>query len=189
MQSELLPAPIWPDFMLPFMRWMAVNQIADLLALVGVLGVFFTFVKALQSQRAAEAARQASIATRNSIGYVAVISDFATGIAILEEIKRFHASKVISPLLLDRYQALRKILITARISCLEPAKEARLTDVQLTTLQGAIANLAKSQEAVERAIAGKESPEFTRLNKGLSRDLDNLHEILVHLKSSAGGPA
>ena len=89
---------IWPDFMLPFMRWLAVNQISDLLSLLGVVGVLLTFAKVLQSTRAVEAARSAAEAARNSVQYVTVLADFATGIAILEEIKRFHRSQVLEPL-------------------------------------------------------------------------------------------
>lgn len=174
--------------MLPFLQWIEVNQIADLLALFGVGGVVLTFIKVLQSKRAAEAAKDAAIQTRIGIEYVAVLSDFAAGIAILEEIKRFHRSQVMEPLP-DRYAALRKILISARAVPRNHASEASLTEEQQTTLQGAIANLAKAEETVERAMADQQKPDFVRLNRSLSKDLDNLHAILVHLKSLAGGHA
>jgi hypothetical protein len=177
-------SPMWPDFMLPFLRWLAVNQIADLLSLLGVVGVLLTFIKVLKSTRAAEAAKLAAEAARSSVQYVTVLADFATGIAILEEIKRFHRSQVLEPLP-DRYAALRKLLIAVRTDRIG-AQKPSLSEPQRTTIQGAISNLAKAEEAVERALASKTKPDFVRLNKGLSKDLDSLHEILVHLKSLAG---
>jgi len=181
-------APDWPDFMLPIMKWMATNQINDTVAVVSILvtigGFVVTILKLRKSQRAAEAAKDAAMRTQKNMEYVSAITDFAAAIEILDEIKRFHRNRVTQPLP-DRYSALRKILNTARAGRGELG--TGLTDAHKAIVQDALVNLAKAEEAVDRAVASNHAPDFVRLNRILTRDLDQLQEILVYLKSQAGG--
>ena len=180
----------WPQWLVPVLGWMATNQIGDVAALVGIVvsvsGFIITILKLIKSQRAAEAAATAANETRKSMEYVTALTDLASGIAIMEEIRRFHRAGVIQPLP-DRYAELRKILIVARAWRGDLVGSSGLSVEQKATIQSALANLSKAEESVERSNAKQEPVDFVRLNKILSKDLDQLHEILVHLKSLAGG--
>lgn len=180
---------LWPEWLALALQWMDGNHIGDVAGVLGILisvaGFAVTVLKLRKAQSAAEAARDAATNTRRSLAYAAVLADFASGVAIFEEIGRFHQSRIVEPLP-DRYAALRKILIVARASS-DALEGQSLTDEQKTILQSALVNIASAQEVVNRAIAKEVAPDFPRLIRLFSKDLDGLYELLVHLKSLSWG--
>jgi hypothetical protein len=169
---------------------LAANQIGDLTAFIGIFvtigGFVLTLVRLSQSKRAAEAATKAANEARQSIAYVATISDFSAAIAILEEIKRFHRGGVLGPLP-DRYSTLRKLLIGVSSSRNDLVGAEGLSEDQREIIQRALVNLSGAESAVERSMHNGTALDFPRLNRLLSKDLDQLETLLVHLKSLAGG--
>jgi len=71
---------------------------------------------------------------------------FAAGIAIMEEIKRFHRARLQDGLP-DRYTALRKILIAVRAGRIG---QTSLSEEQRSFIQTALVNLADAEHLVER---------------------------------------
>jgi hypothetical protein len=165
---------------------MANNHIGDITGVLGIVisvgGFVITILQLIKSKRAAEAAREAATAARDSLGYVGTVADLSAGIAIMEEIKRFQRTGPHHPLP-DRYAALRKILSAARAG---RRTASNLSEDQKVFIQTALVNLAKAEEAVERKLASGGTVDFPKLNRILSRDVDQLQELLVHLQSLAG---
>lgn len=105
------------------------------------------------------------------------VADFSATIALMDEIKRLHRAGQLD-MLPDRYAALRKALIGIRK--LSPS----LDDEQDKVLQGAITTLSTTENAIEKAIASRSSPDFVRLNRLFSREIDDLHAVLVDLRTA-----
>jgi len=127
-----------------------------------------------RSRSAAERAETAGNEARRVMRSHQTISDFAAAIAIMEEIKRLHRMGQIEPLL-DRYGVLRKALIGVRK--LSPA----LSETMDISIQSAITTLAIMEDVIERARAERYSPDFVRLNRLLSIDIDDLHAVLIDI--------
>jgi hypothetical protein len=165
---------------------MAANQVGDVTGILGIVislgGFVVTLVQLNKSKKAAEAAKQAANVARASIFHVGAVADLASGIAIMDEIKRFQRHGPHHPLP-DRYAALRKILSAVRAG--RPDLPA-LREDQKSLIQTALVNLAKAEEIVEKALSKSQPVDFPRLNRALSKDVDQLQELLVQLQSSAG---
>jgi hypothetical protein len=95
----------------------------------------------------------------------------------MEEIKRLHRAGQLE-MLPDRYAALRKALIGIRR--LSPS----LDDDQDKVLQGAITTLSTTEHVIERAIATGPAPDFVKLNRLFSREIDGLHAVLIDIKGA-----
>ena len=107
------------------------------------------------------------------------VSEFSAAIAIMEEIKRLHRVGQVD-MLLDRYATLRKVLIGVRK--LSPSINEDM-DVRI---QSAITTLATMEDHVEKSRSEGSSPNFVRLNRLLSRDIDELHAVLVDMTDAGG---
>ena len=105
------------------------------------------------------------------------MAEFSSAITLMEEIKRLHRSKQLE-MLPDRYAALRKVLIGVRR--LSPA----IREPHAVILQTAITTLATIEDTIEKSIHGGSDPDYVRLNRLLSRDIDVLHSVLIDLKAS-----
>jgi hypothetical protein len=130
-----------------------------------------------KSKNAAVAAQQAAQATRDSIRLYETIVDFSTAIAVLEEIKRLHRETGITSTLPDRYATIRKQLIVLRSS-----SGVELTDDQLAVIQNAVTNLSSMEGHIEKALANKGDFPVAKFNSLISRDIDNLVDVLTTLK-------
>jgi hypothetical protein len=106
------------------------------------------------------------------------VADFAAAIAIMEEIKRLHRTGQLD-VLLDRYAALRKVLIGVRK--LSPSVDETMEN----QIQSAITTLATMEDLIEKCRSDGTSPNFVRLNRLLSRDIDALHSVLVDMTAIA----
>jgi hypothetical protein len=99
------------------LNWITENHIGDLASLAGVIISFIGFVVTVwnvrRSKSAAERAEVAANEARRVIRFYETVSEFSAAIAIMEELKRLHRLGA-TDVLLDRYAALRKALITVR---------------------------------------------------------------------------
>jgi hypothetical protein len=166
-------------------KWIAENHIANLASIAGVVisitGFVVTVWNVRRSKSAAERAEAAADQTRRMIRGYETVSEFSAAIAIMEEIKRLHRVGQVD-MLLDRYATLRKVLIGVRK--LSPSISENM-DVKI---QSAVTTLATMEDYVEKSRSEGSSPNFVRLNRLLSRDIDDLHAILVDM-TAAGGRA
>jgi len=113
---------MWSTFLL----WLRDNQIGDLTGVVGLVLSLFGFAATLigvsRSKTAAERAEQAARSTRESIRHFETVVDFSGVIAMLEDIKRGHRQEQ-WPQLLDRYAAIRKVLVTLKATNVDLSAE------------------------------------------------------------------
>lgn len=166
------------------MRWLTDYHIGDLASIAGVaisiIGFFVTVLNVRRSKSAAERAENAANEARRMIRDYETLSDFSAAIAIMEEIKRLHRFGQADPLL-DRYAALRKVLTEVRK--MSPSVNSNMDEI----IQSAVTTLAAMEDQVERARALGTMPDFVRLNRALSREIDQLHAVFVEMKLSDGG--
>jgi hypothetical protein len=109
-----------------------------------------------------------------------VVAEISTAIAAMEEIRRLHRDAA-WPVLPDRYNALRKSLISIRRSGID------LSEEQQTLLQAAIKFLADIERRVDGALEQGQPPErFARWNQATSTHIMELHGLLMELKLRAG---
>lgn len=154
-------------------------HVGDLASIAGVAisiaGFVITVWNVRRSKSAAERAEAAANAARRMVRDYETLSDFSAAIAIMEEIKRLHRFQQVDPLL-DRYAALRKVLTEVRK--MSPAVNSRMDQ----TMQSAITTLAAMEDQIERARVSGAVPDFVRLNRALSREIDELHAVFVEMK-------
>src|SRR6266849_960441 len=102
---------------MPIAEWLTIYHIGDLASIVGVaisvIGFIVTVWNVRRSKSAAERAEAAANEARSLVRGYQTIADFSAAIAIMEEIKRLHRTGQLD-MLLDRYAALRKVLIGVR---------------------------------------------------------------------------
>lgn len=165
---------------MPPLQWIVDNHIGDLARIAGVLisiiGFVATLINVWWSRSAAERAEIAANEARRMIRTFETIADFSATITLMEEIKRLHRANQLE-MLPDRYAALRKALIGIRR--LSPD----LDDRQDRILQSAITTLSTTEDTIEKSIADGSAPNFVRLNRILSRDIDDLHAVLIEVRS------
>ena len=163
--------------------WIGANHVGDLASVAGVaisiIGFFVTVWNVRRSKSAAERAEVAANEARRLVRSYETVADFSAAITIMEEIKRLHRTGELD-MLLDRYAALRKVLIgVSRVSPLIDPEQSRKIQSAITTL-GTLENL------IEGCRANQSPPDFVRLNRLLSRDIDNLHAVLVDMQIAGG---
>jgi hypothetical protein len=163
---------------MPFLQWIADYRIGDLASIAGliisVIGFIATLWNVRRSRRAAERAEASANEARLLVRTYQSVADFSAAIAIMEEIKRLHRTGQ-ADMLLDRYAALRKVLVGVRRLSL------MIDDEKDQLIQSAIATLTSIEGVVERSRAEGTTPNFVRLNRLLSKEIDGLHSILVGL--------
>src|SRR4051794_34857305 len=165
---------------MPLMQWITENHVGDLASIAGVfitiVGFFLTLWNVWRSRSAAERAEIAANDARRMICSYETVAEFSSAITLMEEIKRLHRSRQLE-MLPDRYAALRKTLIGVRR--LAPS----IQDSQDTKLQTATTTLTTIEGAIEKSIHGGSHPDYARLNRLLSRDIDALHAVLIDIKA------
>jgi hypothetical protein len=168
---------------LSILQWLAENHVGDLASLAGVaisiVGFVVTIWNVRRSKSAAERAEAAANEARRLVRGYETVSEFSAAIAIMEEVKRLHRTGQID-MLLERYAALRKVLIGVRK--LSPS----IDDSMAMKIQNAIATLATMENLVEKSRSEILPPNFVRLNRLLSRDIDDLHSVLVDMQVAGG---
>ncbi|MCJ2091438.1 hypothetical protein MKK67_02780 [Methylobacterium sp. J-072] len=171
---------MWPTFL----AWLRDNQIGDLTGVIGLaislFGFAATLVGVYKSKTAAERAEQAARSTRESIRFFETVVDFSGVIAMLEDIKRGHRQEQWL-LLLDRYAAIRKVLVTLR------AANVDLSADQQSVIQSALANISIIERDVEAGLNDPSSLQSAHFNQIVSQDIDRLLTVLVEIKSAQTG--
>ncbi|MGA8551588.1 MAG: hypothetical protein WB678_15265 [Stellaceae bacterium] len=166
---------------MPILQWINENHVGDLASLAGVaisvVGFVVTVWNVQRSKSAAERAETAANEARRMIRGYETLSEFSAAIAIMEEVKRLHRTGQID-VLLDRYAALRKALIGVRK--LSPSIDENMD----TKIQSAVTTLATMEDVVEKSRSEGSLPNFVRLNRLLSRDIDDLHAVLVDMRTA-----
>ena len=164
-------------------QWLTDYHVGDLASITGVVisvvGFIITLWNVRRSKSAAERAEAAANEARLLMRGYQTVADFSAAIAIMEEIKRLHRTGQLD-VLLDRYAALRKVLIGVRR--LSPS----MNEAVENQLQSAITTLATMEDLVERSRSAGSAPNFVRLNRLISRDIDALHAVLIDMTASSG---
>jgi hypothetical protein len=165
-----------------FPQWLTDFRVGDLASVAGVaisvVGFVITVWNVRRSKSAAERAEAAANEARLLMRSYQSVAEFSAAITIMEEIKRLHRTGQLD-VLLDRYAALRKILIGARK--LSPSSD----DTMDNQIQSAITTLATMEDLVEKCRSEGITPNFVRLNRLLSRDIDTLQALLVEMTALA----
>jgi hypothetical protein len=166
--------------------WAHVGQIADVFSVIGLplalLGLRFAYREAKLAKTASEAATIAVQKFREDLSLSNSVADFTKALSITDEIKRLIRNTTFAPLP-DRLSEMRHILIAIR------ASDIGLTEVEQTTFQRAIMNFRRLEGRVDNIIASAQiPPNVSSLTQPICGDVDQLHEILTHLKSKIGAP-
>ena len=147
--------------------------------LVTILGFIVTIFTLLRTKTAAVAARQAAEGTRAQLSRVNTMAEFASEIAVMDEIKRLHRAGAWE-LVPDRYSVLRRQL--ASIQTLNPD----LTEEQKTILGGAVVQFRTMEHQVETARAANRVTELNlaRFNRTVTRQLDELDKVMLSIRQA-----
>lgn len=155
------------------------NAIAIVGFIVTVLGFWITIKTLMRTKTAAESARTAAEQTKEQVSRVNTITEFASAIAIMDEIKRLHRARAwyIVP---DRYSALRQLLASIQI------QNPDLTAEHKSILAGAIVQFRTMENVVETACLANPPREIDlpRLNKTVSKVLDNLNAVMTAIQQA-----
>jgi hypothetical protein len=106
--------------------WLDQTRAGDIASIVGLLIAMIGFAVTIRNVRASKAAalraEEAANQARSAIRFFDVVAEISTAIAAMEEIRRLHRDAA-WPILPDRYNALRKSLVTIRGSDLQLSEE------------------------------------------------------------------
>jgi hypothetical protein len=164
--------------------WIEQSRAGDIASVLGLLVALVGFAITIWNVRASKAAairaEKAANQARRAIRFFDVVAEISTAIAAMEEIRRLHRDAA-WPILPDRYNVLRKSLISIRRSGID------LSEEQQTLLQAAIKFLADIERRVDGALEQGQPPErFARWNQATSTHIMELHGLLMELKLRAG---
>jgi hypothetical protein len=164
--------------------WLDQTRAGDIASIVGLLIAVVGFAITIRNVRASRAAavraEEAANQARRAIRFFDVVAEISTAIAAMEEIRRLHRDAA-WPILPDRYNALRKSLITIRGS------DLALSEDQQARIQAAIVYLAELERMVEVSLEEDKTPSnVARWNALASGHILELHSLLLELKSRAG---
>lgn len=156
----------------------------DIASVVGVfislVGFAVTIWGVLRSKNAAQKAEEEVSKVRETILNLDTVMGFSEAITIMDEIKRLHRATAWA-ILLDRYSALKRILISIR------SANAEMSDDHKTAIQSAIQNFTDIEKKVERVLALQSNPpNVAKLNEIVSIQLDKLSEVLAAIRQEIG---
>jgi hypothetical protein len=156
----------------------------DIASVVGVgisiVGFIITIINVRRSKNAAQRAEEAALEVRKAISQADVIMELSVVVTTMEEIKRLHRASE-WPILLDRYAYLKRTLVSVRSSLMGLSEEYQ------AFLQSAIQHFSDIERRVERALAAKGTmPSISALNEIVSKQADNMNEILATIRQDIG---
>jgi hypothetical protein len=158
-----------------------VGSIASLIGVfVGIAGFAVTIAAVLRSQSAARQARDAAQQAYRSITTVDSVSELASAVSRLEDLKRLHRKQDWEGAL-ALYGVIRKSLVTVRAALVD------LEETDKETLQGAIMCLRNMEFAVERPQGSRKPLRPEALNQELVGVAEQLQTLVVTVKKHAGG--
>ena len=151
--------------------------------IVSVGGFSIAILQIGRTKRAAEAAQQAAIVTRDSLAQNLTIADLARASERITEIIRLHREHEWSRSL-DRYHDMRVMLADIR------ARHPSLTNEQRSTIQDVIAQLRTIESTVGEAVEVGEYPgDIQRHNTFLLGAQSTLDELASNLQQSVSSEA
>ena len=154
------------------------NFIVGVTALAVSLGGFAVAIWQIRKARsAAEAANRAATQARESLVHRLSIGDLARASSEIDRLKDLHRGQEWQRAL-DQYPRVRQTLVDVRVRVEEDAPDTA------TAFQGAIAQLAQMESAVERALPGP-GPALTAAT--LNRRLVSIQGTLDDLRSKLEG--
>ena len=154
------------------------NFIVGVTALAVSLGGFAIAIWQIRKAKsAAEAANRAATQARESLVHRLSIGDLARASSEIDRLKDLHRAGEWQRAL-DQYPRVRQTLVDVRTRVEEDAPETA------TAFQGAVAQLAQMESAVERALPG---PEPTLTAATLNRRLVSIQGTLDDLRSKLEG--
>jgi hypothetical protein len=164
-----------------FLVYGPAGNIASILGVViSLIGFFLTIRNVLKSKSAALAAEQAVQRVVEDVHRINVVSELSEAISIMGEIKRLHRENAWS-IMPDRYSHLRAALVDIK------TMGQNLSTRHKSSLQSAIVHFAEMEKQVEIALTTKQEPlDVASLNEIVSKQMDNLREILVQTQNDIG---
>ena len=155
-------------------HWGDVASVAGLVA--SIIGFILTIRVARHAEDAAQQANTAATAAKRSIMAANALVDFASAMAIMEEIRRLQREGAWR-ILPDRYAALKQALMALR------SEHPSLTDAQQTAIQASLMQVREIEQKVERALEQKADPSgVAKMNGVISGEIEKISEVLVSLK-------
>lgn len=149
--------------------------------IVSVMGFWFTIHGVRRARSAAEQANSAALSAKRSIMAANALVEFASAMAIMEEIRRLHRESAWK-ILPDRYSVLKRALLSLR------AEHPNLTAQQETTIQASIVNVRGLEQLVERALAANSEPaKVAKMNGILALEIEKISNVLISLKEEIKG--
>ncbi|OGG48862.1 MAG: hypothetical protein A3F84_28110 [Candidatus Handelsmanbacteria bacterium RIFCSPLOWO2_12_FULL_64_10] len=148
---------------------------------MSLIGFLLTIRQVRRARKATELAREEVSKARADIIRSHTLVDFSQAISLIQDIKRLHRTGEWPPLL-DRYSALRKILVAIK------ASTPRMPQESLHVVQESLQQLIVIEDEVERALHRKRTPSNpVRMNRIMSEQIDKLVELLESMTHNSGG--
>jgi hypothetical protein len=153
------------------------NHIGDISSVLGVFIAIFGFWITIKNIKRA---KQISQKVREDIAKVNTIEEFSAALMTMNEIKTLNREGNYS-ILPDKCSALRKSLISIRKTT------PKISENHKESLQNAIIHFADIEKKIEKYLANKEIPiDVPRINNLISKQVDNLNEVLIEIKTMIG---
>jgi hypothetical protein len=132
-------------------------------------------------QSASDQARIAAEHLRDQILKMNAVQELDGAISNMEDIRRLpHLAQ--GPVLPEKYDSLKQELIAIR------GRIPDLTDQQRSRIQGAIQQITNVENHVYDAIANGKAPALHRVNEIISKQVDQLGQILADLRTQIDRP-
>lgn len=148
--------------------------------ILGIISIAITLIGFGITISSVTKARKISNQIRNDLKRVCSVSDFASALSCMTEIKNLHRSEswLILP---DKYASLRRLLIIIRETNPDISIDSR------TTIQSAITLLRGLEDDIEK-LNHKETPlvDVPKFNRLISKQMDSLYPILVEMQNKVG---
>ena len=166
------------------LQWLSSTEISNGLTILDIIltivGFSAAVVASIRSKNAAEKAELAVKEVQQEIRRMDTVSDLASAISAMEEIRRFQRENVLH-YLPDRYSAARKSLVSIN------GANSRLNTDQRAKVNLAIRQLSIQALAIEKSLSNQEVLNSARINDIISRQIDACNEVLVEVRNSIGG--
>ncbi len=158
-------------------KYLADHNVGEWVSLVALLLTFVGFGITIYN---VVKAKQIAIKLRKDLSWTDAVGNISKSLTMIAEIKRLHRMQAWD-LLTERYAELRTLLIKLKSNAIE------ISDDQKVILQRLIGHLRKMEDDLERAGDQADSQiDIAKSNKTLSRQADNLTELLGEIKAKIG---
>lgn len=147
--------------------------------IISLIGFAWTIVGVWKSKNAAQAAEEAVKLVREDVHRISVVTELSKAISTMGEIKRLHRQKAWN-ILPDRYSVVRGALINIKTVSQD------LSSQHEAFLQSSIVHFSDMENLVETNLKKKDQLDIPRLNRIVTKQADNLREILAQIEKDIG---